>query len=121
MTERIEVCEVSELAPGERVVVDHEDVSIGVFNVEDEYYALENKCPHLGGPVCAGSQRREIEATFVEPGRRLEETFTDTATIACPWHGWEFRIATGEHLGDDRVSLPTYDTVVVDGLLFVEV
>lgn len=121
MTERVEVCKADALAPGERVIVDHEDGSVGVFNVDDEYHALENTCPHLGGPVCTGSQRREIDATYTEPGLRLEETFTDIATIACPWHGWEFRIATGEHLGDDRVGLRTYDTVVEDGVLYVEI
>jgi nitrite reductase/ring-hydroxylating ferredoxin subunit len=43
---RFEVCPVADLAPGERVIADLDGVEVGVFNVDGEYYALKNDCPH---------------------------------------------------------------------------
>ena len=40
--------------PGERKLVEIGGRSIGVFNVDGEYYALRNRCPHQGGPLCDG-------------------------------------------------------------------
>ena len=44
----------ADLASGERRLVDVEGRSIGIFNVNGEYYALHNRCPHMGGALCAG-------------------------------------------------------------------
>lgn len=81
-----------EVPPGERKLVEVAGRSIGIFNVDGRYYAIRNRCPHQGGPLCLGVQTGLVEATG--PGeyryaRRGE-------FLRCPWHGWEFEIATGQ-------------------------
>ena len=49
------VGKVAEIGPGQRKIVTVEGISIGVFNVGGTYYALRNRCPHQGAPLCQGS------------------------------------------------------------------
>ena len=49
------VATVDEIPPGSRKIVDVDGRSIGVFNVGGEYFALLNRCPHQGGPLCHGN------------------------------------------------------------------
>lgn len=118
---RVEVCPEDELPSGERVLVDVDGTAVGVLNVEGEYYAIANECVHQGGPVCAGKVQPELVAEFEEPGERVRERPGDRPVIACPWHGWEYDLETGDHLGDDSLSLPTYDVVFAGGTLYLDV
>ena len=125
MSERerlLRVSAVDDLPPGERTIVEREDgPAIGVFNIDGEYYALENRCAHQGGPVCDGLQQGAVVGEFVEPGKRVKESFSDDVpAIACPWHGWEYDVRTGEHLGDPEYGIEAYDVVVDDGTIYVE-
>ncbi|MFW5917884.1 MAG: Rieske (2Fe-2S) protein [Haloferacaceae archaeon] len=117
MSDRVEVAAVEELPPGEREIVTVEGRSIGVFNVDGEYYALENACCHEGGPVCEGKLQSALVGEYTEPGQRVAESFSGPPAIACPWHGWEYDVTTGEHLGDSDVRLPTFEVVVEDGVV----
>ncbi len=54
MNKRFEICPVNELSSGERIIVELNGHSIGVFNVNGEYYALKNDCPHQRAPLCEG-------------------------------------------------------------------
>lgn len=121
MTERTYVCDESELPPGERTTLSVGTREIGVLNIDGTYYALSNVCPHQRGPVCEGAVKREIEGEYVGPGKPIHEFYSDTVTVSCPWHGWEYDVETGEHVGDRRFSVPTYDVVVEDERIFVEV
>lgn len=61
------------------------------------------------------------EADPGEVGERTKETLTEDEHVAvCPWHGWTYDLRTGLHTGDDSVSLPTFDVVVEDGVVYVE-
>jgi nitrite reductase/ring-hydroxylating ferredoxin subunit len=119
-TERIHVGPADELDPGERTFVEADGRTIGVLNIEGEFYAASNQCPHRGGPVCTGSVRGKLESEWPGPGERENEYYADEPAIACPWHGWEFDLETGIHLGDSEHRIPTYDVTVEDGDLFVE-
>jgi len=119
MTDRVRVCPVDELEPGEHVVVDVEGVPIGVLNVDGEYYGLLNRCPHQRGPVCAGRVKRKRVVTSAEPNERVEIELSEERTISCPRHGWEYDLETGDHLGNPSVSLPTFDVTVEDDDLYV--
>jgi nitrite reductase/ring-hydroxylating ferredoxin subunit len=87
------VARVEEIPPGERKIVEIGGRTIGVFNVNGSYYALRNRCPHQGGPLCQGRVSGFLMATA--PGG--EYSYTHRGEILrCPWHGWEFNIATGQ-------------------------
>ena len=48
------VATVDEIPPGERKIVELEGRSLGVFNINGEFYAVRNICPHQGAPLCEG-------------------------------------------------------------------
>lgn len=48
------VAAVDEMAPGARKIVDAGGRSLGIFNLGGEFFALRNRCPHQGGPLCEG-------------------------------------------------------------------
>jgi nitrite reductase/ring-hydroxylating ferredoxin subunit len=86
------VATVEEIPPGGRKIVEVAGRSIGVFNLDGEFFALRNRCPHQGGPLCAGSLGGLIRSS--RPG---EYHYTRADEILrCPWHGWEFDIRTGQ-------------------------
>lgn len=96
MARRYVVADVRDIPPGTRRIVDVAGRSIGVFNVRGKFYALRNRCPHNGGPLCLG--RTSGLATSTSPGDyRLERA---GEIIRCPWHGWEFDLTTGRSICD---------------------
>ena len=80
------------------------EISVGVYNLDGEYYAIEDRCSHDDGPLCEG------------------EFDPETGIVICPRHGANFDIRTG-----DALTLPAYQPVavypvrVVDGFIRVEV
>jgi nitrite reductase (NADH) small subunit len=76
---------------------------VGLFRVAGRLHALADRCPHRGAPICAGRVTTPIEV------RDGELVLGDHATVLrCPWHKWEFEIATGRCLVDDRVRVRMY-------------
>jgi nitrite reductase/ring-hydroxylating ferredoxin subunit len=120
MSDRIHVCGVEELPPGERRTIEVGQREVGVFNVEGDYYAIANNCPHRGGPLCDGDVVPALVANWETPGERTEHVVAGDPSITCPWHGWEFDIESGDHLGDATFSVPTYEVVVDDEQLYVQ-
>lgn len=117
---RIAVGPADELQPGDRAIVDTDRGEVGVFNVDGEYYALLNTCLHQRGPVCTGKVLPLTTGEYVGLGERVEERFADEAVVKCPWHGWEYRLDSGDLVGGN-VSLPRFDVVVENDTIFVEV
>ena len=54
MSDRHEVCPAAAIPPGERRIVELSGLSIGIFNLDGEFYALANVCPHQLGNLCEG-------------------------------------------------------------------
>jgi nitrite reductase (NADH) small subunit len=101
--------------PGRRVV-EVEGVAVGVFCRNGKFTAFENVCPHMGGPVCQGKIIARVEELIGEDKTSLGLAFSkDHTNVACPWHGYEFDIATGRHQGNPRVRLRPVTIEVVDG------
>lgn len=114
------MCRASELGPGEsRIVETNQGRSIGVFNVDGEYHAILNICLHQNGPLCEGDVERKIVGEFVDIGQRVQEKYADEHVIKCPWHGWEYELETGDLVHDERMSLPVFDVVVDDGIVYI--
>ncbi|MFQ5935827.1 MAG: Rieske (2Fe-2S) protein [Acidiferrobacterales bacterium] len=75
MSDWVDVVAVEELPVGAARVVDIDGAMIAVFNLDGQYYAIEDICTHDGGELASG----ELEG---------EE-------ITCPRHGAHFNIKTG--------------------------
>jgi len=106
------VCPVGELPAGERRIVNIGRRSIGVFHVGDRFYAVRNRCPHQGGPLCVG----HILGDAVADGPGLAAVSDNPLRIACPWHGWEYDLATGQSfLGPGEPGVKSYDVDVAPG------
>lgn len=107
---RHRVAGIDELGDGESKIVDVDGFEIGIFRVGDHYAAWRNVCPHAGAPVCRGT----IEGTML-PSRVYEYVFDEQRKVLrCPWHGWEFDLASGQHLADESVTLKGYPVEVDD-------
>jgi nitrite reductase/ring-hydroxylating ferredoxin subunit len=102
---RIVVSRLDEFPPGERRIVRAGPRSIGVFRIGDAFYAINNYCPHQGGPLCEGRTK-----PWLTSGRPGEFVLDESATLlACPWHGWEYDLATGQSfLGPGEAPVRTY-------------
>ena len=74
------VLEGDELEEGRVKPVTCSHTTVCMTRYEGEYAALDNRCPHQGGPLGEGS---------IENGM-----------LRCPWHGWDFHPTTGRSPGD---------------------
>ncbi len=86
------VAKASEVAPGTSKVVTVKGREIGLFNLAGDYFALANRCPHAGGPLCQG----RIVALVQSEGPGHYRLARPGEFLRCPWHGWEFDIRTGQ-------------------------
>ena len=75
MSDWVRVCGASELLPGERRVLEVDGVTVAVFNIDGDLYAIEDVCTHDGGELASGE--------------------LDGYEIACPRHGARFDVRTG--------------------------
>lgn len=91
-----------------RKIVSVEEKEIGVFRRNDRFYAFENLCPHAGGPVCEGVIRGKVEAVLNEEKDLVIHQIAETTHLVCPWHGWEYNLATGECAGDRKYRIRKY-------------
>lgn len=103
------VCRVAELPPGERKIIEVGNFSVGIFNIDGEFYALKNLCPHQLAPLCKG----RIGGTTL-PGEVGEYNYGhEGEIIRCPWHRWEFNIKTGASVfNPHRVRVKSYEVGV---------
>ena len=99
----IEVCPVEDLPPGEVKIVHAGELSVGVYNLGGEFYAIEDRCSHDDGPLCEGD-------FDVEEG-----------VAVCPRHGANIDIRTGKALTLPAVfPVDTFPVSVEDGLVKVD-
>jgi nitrite reductase/ring-hydroxylating ferredoxin subunit len=98
------------------------DVEVGVFRVDGGLRAYENRCRHQGGPVCTGEILGRYVADLNADGTIAGERFDDDQLrIACPWHGWEYDLATGRCTADPRFGLRRFEVLVREGDVYVMV
>ena len=93
-------------------IIDVEGRPVGVISVGDQFFAVGDRCPHMGASMCTGS----LSGTLL-PARPHELVYgMDGHVIRCPWHGWEFDLVTGRSLLEPtRVGLRTYRVTQQDG------
>ncbi|MBE2319485.1 Rieske 2Fe-2S domain-containing protein [Solirubrobacter sp. CPCC 204708] len=87
------------IGEGERVTVDLDGTPVTVFNLGERYVAYVDRCLHQSGPVCSrGTLHPHLDAVLDERGEAREFFVEGSQVIACPWHGWEYDLETGEAL-----------------------
>src|SRR5262252_7090531 len=105
------VARVDEIPPGGRKIIRLEGREVGVFNLDGEFYALKNSCPHQAARVCLG---RVVGTTL--PSDVYEFRYGQEGRILrCPWHSWEYDIRTGESVFDKNVRVVSYAVAIADG------
>ena len=109
---RYVVAAADEIPPGERKIVTVAGRTIGIFNLGGEFFALRNRCPHQGGPLCQGKTWGVLQARA--PGEIAYSRAGEVLT--CPWHAWEFDIRTGQSwCSPERLRVRSYEVHVEPG------
>ena len=97
----IKLANVNDIPEGKGIIVPApHGQEIALFKIKGQIYALDNACPHMGGPLGEG----EIEG----------------CTVTCPWHGWQFDIKNGTCVnmpGEEAAAIPI---TVKDGEIFLK-
>jgi 3-phenylpropionate/trans-cinnamate dioxygenase ferredoxin subunit len=108
------VATVDEIPPGAAKVVEIGGRSIGILNVNGRYFALRNRCPHRGAPMCGYADGRSlIGGTLLTSGPHEYRYGMDDELIRCPWHGFEFRLEDGRSLVEpEQLRMKTYEVEV---------
>ena len=101
MSQFVKAAETTEVQPGDCLGVKVEGVFIGIYNIDGNYYAMNNICPHLGGVLTYG--------------------FFDDNVVTCPLHMWEFDVQTGKCLWPEQEKLPTYPVKIEGNDILVNV
>ena len=96
---RVKVAAVNELPVGQGRVVEAEGRTLALFNVDGTFYAIDNTCPHRGGPLGEGDLEGRI--------------------VLCPWHAWRWDVTTGANANNPAVRIACYPVVVEGADVFI--
>lgn len=97
-------------------VFEIEGRSVGVVRTNRGFFAVLNVCPHQHAPICQGRLGGTMRPSA--PGEYVY--CEDEPVLSCPWHRWEFELATGESYGKvTRKRLLTFDVEVAGAEVFV--
>jgi len=109
MTDMIwhKVAETDEVVEGRVKSVTAGSQSIALVHFDGQWAAMDNRCPHQGGPLGEGS---------------IEKGLGDQCWLRCPWHGWDFDPLTGKPPGGHEDSgQEMFDVEVRDDGIYVAV
>ena len=98
---RARVARVGDIAEGEARVVEVDGRTLALFNVGGSFYAIDNTCPHRGGPLGEGDLEGRI--------------------VLCPWHAWRWDVTTGNNANNPAVKVACYPVSVEGEAVFVEI
>lgn len=93
------VAEIESLSPGEGRTVEIQGRRFALWNLDGEFVAIDDACPHRGGPLGAG---------VLQDGR-----------VYCPLHGWAFDPRTGACLSNPERPVACHPTKVEDGKVWI--
>ena len=101
MVEYVKVGRVDDFTEGEGRSVEVAGRWLALFRTGGAFYAIDNACPHMAGPLGAG---------------RL-----DGHVVTCPLHGWRIDVTTGCSPTNEHVRVARFDVRVEDGWVCVGV
>ncbi len=91
---------VPELEDGKSKTVLVADKKLAFFKVGGKFYAMDNACPHRGGP--------------------LGEGHVDGEEVICPWHAWSFNVKTGACDTSPSLKQKCFKVKLEKGEVFVD-
>ena len=95
------ICSVSDISPEKPYVFHLKDkIEIVIFQHENNYFALENRCPHAGA--------------------RLNEGILKDNILTCIWHGWQFDIESGQCLNEYWARIQTFSVIIQGKKLYLD-
>jgi nitrite reductase/ring-hydroxylating ferredoxin subunit len=97
---RVRVAEISQIPAGTARVVEASGHTLALCNVEGAFYAVDNLCPHRGGPLGEGDLQG--------------------AVLMCPWHAWRWDVTTGANVNNPALRLACFPVAVEGQGIFVE-
>ena len=97
----VRVAATSDLADNSALEVLAGDTVIALFRVEGELFALDGMCAHQGGPIAEGTVAH--------------------GCVTCPWHGWQYELATGIQTINRQPLQRTFPARERDGHIEVDV
>ncbi len=100
MAKFLPVLPIADLPAGRGRCVTAGRRDVALFQVEGQLYAIDNSCPHRGGPLAEGD--------------------LSGCVIYCPLHAWSFDLRTGVSPSNSRAKVATYPVRVVAGTIEVE-
>jgi nitrite reductase/ring-hydroxylating ferredoxin subunit len=92
---------LEQLPPGSSLEVEHQGRIYALFNEGGTIRAIDGLCAHQGGPLAEGEVR--------------------DGCVTCPWHGWQYDLATGQSLLSARVRQDCFDVKVVGNDILVAI
>ncbi|MCR9137531.1 MAG: thiamine pyrophosphate-binding protein [Alphaproteobacteria bacterium] len=98
--EWVNVGVTADLPEGRVKTVTARNISICLSHFDGQWAAMDNHCPHQGGPLGEGSIERGVEGQ---------------CWIRCPWHGWDFDPLTGAPPGGHKDTGQTLYPVEIRG------
>lgn len=105
MAELVNVAKFSELEEGKgKNVTINEELEVALFKVGGKVYAIQENCPHQGGPLSDGG--------------------VEGLVVMCPWHGMTYDLSTGKaapEAWDQSFSVKTFNVTVEGDDVKVEV
>lgn len=98
----VEIGPLTDISPLGTRIIKRAEGNIAVFRTaDDRVYALDNKCPHKGGPLADG----------IVHGCR----------VTCPLHNWVLDLETGKAVAPDEGEAKTWPVKIEDGVVFVQI
>ena len=101
MGEFFKAAKQQDIEEGKGIVTDCQGKPVAIFKVGGEFYAIQNTCPHRGGPLGEG----ECEGTVV----------------TCPWHGWRIDVSSGICADNPNIRVPRYQVKLENDDVWVEI
>lgn len=101
MGQLITVGKVGDIPEGGSKVVAVNQKDVAVFRIQDQYFAIDDLCPHMGASLSGG---------YIEDG-----------IVTCPWHYWRFRLSDGAWADNPRVKTGCYSVQVVGDEIQLEI
>ncbi|HLG22354.1 MAG TPA: Rieske (2Fe-2S) protein [Candidatus Manganitrophaceae bacterium] len=92
MSEFIKVAQTGEIPSGKGKVIRVEGKEIALFKSEGAVYALDNLCPHEGGPLGQGALKEGV--------------------VTCPWHLWRFNVRDGAMAEEPALKVACFNVKV---------